>query len=193
VLSAMVCYKYQNLSLSAAYERHNDYFGLSQILPAGASSVPGTANNASSKDEGMELVGIYTIPASKTRITGIVEQLKYHEDELTAGNINEYKRTAWTLSVQQPFGDHKVWITYGSAGAGSAKAVGTGNTSTDGLGAKQLSLGYDYALGKSVDLIASCYTVRNDSAATYGLFPVLNGLNPGADTKGFGVGMLYTF
>ena len=28
--------------------------------------------------------------------------------------------TAWTVSVQQPFGDHKVWITYGTAGAGSA-------------------------------------------------------------------------
>jgi predicted porin len=193
VLSALVGYKYQTLSLYAGYERHNDYFGLSQLNAAKASTA-GSAANPSSKDEGMELVAIYTVPASMTRITALVEQLKYHNDEQgTAGFLREYKRSAWTVSVQQPFGAHKAWITYGSAGQGSAQAYGSGSASTDGLGATQLSLGYSYALGKQADLFASYYTVKNDAAATYGLFPVLSGINPGADTKGIGVGLLYTF
>jgi predicted porin len=191
VLSALFSYRNGGLTLHAGYERHDDYFGLNQ-LTANASPV-GLANNRSSRDEGFELVGIYAVPSTWTRITGIVEKLKYHNDEKANGFIRDYQRTAWSLSVQQPLGDHKVWITYGSAGQGSAQVAGTGSTSTDGLGARQLSLGYSYALGKSVELLASGYTVRNDAAATYGLFPVLAGINPGADTRGFGVGMLYTF
>ncbi|MDR3671284.1 MAG: porin [Holophaga sp.] len=191
LFSALVSYQYQTLVLSAGYESHTDYFGLSQMTAN--SSAAGTASNPSSKDEGMELVAFYVLPASKTRFTGLVEQLKYHDDEKAANFVREYKRTAWTVSVQQPFGDHKVWATFGTAGDGSAKVVGTGSTSTEGLGAKQFSLGYSYSLGKSVDLMAAYYTMRNDAAATYGLFPLLSGLNPGADTQGFGVGMLYTF
>jgi predicted porin len=192
VLSALVTYKHANLTLNAGYERHNDYFGLNQLTSS--ASTAGSASNPSSKDEGLELVGIYLIPSTGTRITGLVEQLKYHNDEKGAsGFVQEYRRTAWTVSVQQGFGDNKVWITCGSAGKGSAKVQGTGSSSTEGLGATQLSLGYSRALGKSADLFASYYTVRNDAAATYGLFPVLSGINPGADTRGFGAGLLYTF
>ena len=191
VLSALVTYKNGGFSLHAGYERHNDYFGLNQMT-ANASAA-GLGSNPSSRDEGFELVGLYTIAATRTRITGIVEQLQYHNDETANGFLRDYERIAWSLSVQQGLGDHKVWATYGSAGQGSAKVAGTGSTSTDGLGAVQLSLGYSYALGKSAELLASWYSVRNDAAATYGLFPVLAGINPGADTRGFGVGMLYTF
>jgi predicted porin len=191
VLSALVSYKNGGLALHVGYERHNDYFGLNQMTSN--VSTAGQANNASSRDEGLELVGIYAVPSTRTRVTAIVEQLKYHNDEKANNMVQEYKRTAWSLSVQQGFGDHKVWATYGSADKGSAKVVGTGSSSTEGLGARQLSLGYSYALGKSAELLASYYTVRNDAAATYGLFPVLTGINPGADTRGFGVGMLYTF
>lgn len=193
VVSALVGYKWKTLSLYAAYERHDDYFGLSQLNAAKASTA-GSSANPSSRDEGMEFVAIYTVPATRTRITALVEQLKYHNDEQgTAGFLREYKRSAWTVSVQQPLGAHKLWATYGSAGQGSAQGFGAGSTDTAGLGATQLSLGYSYALGKQADVVASYYTVKNDAAGTYGVFPVLSGINPGADTRGFGVGLLYTF
>ena len=78
VLSALVTYKHANLTLNAGYERHNDYFGLNQLTSS--SSTAGSAANPTSKDEGLELVGIYLIPSTGTRITGLVEQLKYHND-----------------------------------------------------------------------------------------------------------------
>jgi len=109
------------------------------------------------------------------------------------GKVSEYKRTAWAVSVQQDLGRHKIWGLYGSAADGSAKIVGGAPATTTGLGASQVTLGYNYAITKTADVFASYYQVTNKAAGTYGAFPVLSGINPGADTKGFGVGILYTF
>lgn len=190
VISALLSYKTGGLTLYYGYERHNDYFGLTQL--SAAATAP-SLTNASSKDEGQEFLVFYSIPSTGTRFTAIVEQLTYHNDETAAGRLTEYKRSTWGLSAQQSFGPHKIWGLYGSANEGTAKLVGGAAASTSGLGATQVTLGYNYAITRTADLFATYYTVVNKAAATYGAFPVLAGINPGADTKAFGVGMLYTF
>lgn len=190
VISALLSYRTGGLTVHYGYERHSDYFGLSQ-LTAGATTP--SLTNASSKDEGQELAVFYAIPSTGTRLTAIVEQLTYRNDETVAGKVSEYKRTAWGVSAQQSFGQHKIWGLYGSADKGSAKLVGGASASVENLGATQATLGYNYAITKTADVFATYYTVVNKAAATYGAFPVLAGINPGADTRGFGVGVLYTF
>ena len=200
IVSALVSYKIGSLTLHYGYEQHNDYFGLSQ-MPAATVGAAGTLTNRSSKDEGHELVALYNIAPTGTRITFLVEQLKYHNDDSVATNLNEYKRLSWILSAQQSFGAHKVFGSYGQANEGSGSKVNGTTTTTDGLGAKQYSLGYSYALNKSADLYVAYYGMQNDKAATYGLWPQLGAnpgasattVNPGSDTRGFGFGMLYTW
>ncbi|BDU77006.1 porin [Mesoterricola sediminis] len=190
VISALLTYKIGGLTLNYGYEQHNDYFGLSQLT--GNATAP-SLTNTGSKDEGHEFLAFYVIKETGTRITAMVEQLKYHNDETVIGKVNEYKRTAWAASVQQTFGQHKIWGVYSNAADGSATVLGTANTSTSNLGASQVSLGYAYSVAKTADVFATFYQITNKEAATYGAFPVLSGINPGADTKGFGVGILYTF
>jgi len=190
VISALVSYKIGALTLHYGYECHNDYFGLSQLT--GAATAP-SLTNTGSKDEGHELLAFYVFKSTGTRVTGMVEELTYRNDETVTGKANEYKRAAWAVSVQQDLGRHKIWGLYSSAADGSAKLVGGAPASTNNLGASQVSLGYNYSITKTADVFATFYQVTNKSAATYGAFPVLSGLNPGADTKGFGVGILYTF
>lgn len=190
VVSALLSYKLGDLTLHYGYEQHKDYFGLSQLS---ASATLPSLTNAGSKDEGHEFLAFYTLKATGTRFTAMVERLRYTNDETVVGKLSEYERTAWSASVQQVFGPHKVWVTLASANEGTAKLIGPSPATTDRLGAKQLSLGYSLALAKNADLFCSYYQIDNQAAATYGAFPVLSGINPGADTKGFGIGILYTF
>ncbi|MBP1627013.1 MAG: porin [Holophagaceae bacterium] len=203
VISALLTYKISTLTLALGYEEHNDYFGLSQFGAAsGAVGTVGSATNQSSKDTALALAAYYVIPTTGTRLVLHCEQLKYHNDDTVSGNIDEFKRNSIFFSAQQTFGAHKVWVNYGQASKGEVSRVsGVGTTSTDGLGAKQYSLNYAYALGKKADFFASYYTVKNDKAATYSCFPPpMNpttggptAVKPGADTTGLGIGILYTF
>jgi len=188
VLSALASYKAGALTLSLGWERHSDYFGLAQL--GGAAGA--TLTNASSRDTGVELVGTYSFPTG-TRVSLIAEQLEYRTDDTVTGNINEYKRAAWYALVQQRFGAHQLWAAYGSAGAGSCGKVGGGAATTNGLGAAEFSAGYSYSLSRAADLFAAFYGMNNDRSAQYAVFPSPGTVAPGASTRGFGVGLLYTF
>ena len=193
VLSAVVVYKWNTLSLFAGFEAHSDYFGLSQLT--GAAGTGGTLTNAGSRDVGVEFCAIYVVPATKTRVSAIVENLTYENSDTVLANINQYKRSAWFATVLQPFGEHKAWVSYGAAGEGSARRGNGVPATTAGLGGRQFSLGYAYNVSKTVNLFASYYTMNNDRAATYGLFPQISAtaLNPGADSRGIGAGLLFYF
>jgi predicted porin len=187
--SALLSYRAGAFNVSYGYERHSDYFGLAQL----GGSAGATATNASSKDEGHELVAAYAFKTG-TKVSAIVERLSYDTDETAAGKVSHYERDAWYLLVQQTWGAHQVFGSYGSAGAGSVKVAGGGPATTNGLGGAQWSVGYTYALAKAADLFASVYGITNDRSASYALFPpVGSGVAPGSSTTGFGVGILYTF
>ncbi len=188
ILSGLVTYRSGPLCVSLGYERHDDYFGLSQL--GGAAGA--TFTNASSRDEGQELVASWTF-STGTKVSGILENLVYDTDDTVAGNVNEYKRTAWYLLVQQRFGPHQIFASFGQAADGSCTRVGGAPASTNGLAGRQFSLGYTYALSRAADLFVAYYGMNNDRSASYAVFPSPGAVAPGASTKGLGVGLLYAF
>lgn len=188
LLSALLSYKVGAFNISYGFEQHNNYFGLAQL----GGSAGATATNASSKDVGHELVAAYAF-STGTKVSAIVERLSYDTDDTVVGKVNHYERDAWYLLVQQRWGVHQLFGSYGTAKAGSVELVGGGPATTNGLGGKQWSAGYSYSLSKTADLYASVYGMNNDRSATYALFPPLGKIAPGADTTGFGIGILYTF
>jgi len=188
ILSGLVSYRSGPLVVSLGYECHNDYFGLSQL--GGAAGA--TLTNASSHDEGQELVASWTF-STGTKVSGIVENLTYDTNDTVVGNVNQYKRTAWYALVQQRFGPHQLFASFGQASAGSCTKVGGAPASTDGLAGRQFSLGYTYSLSRTADLFVSYYGMNNDRSASYAVFPSPGTVAPGASTKGFGLGLLYAF
>jgi len=187
--SALLSYKAGAFNISYGYERHSDYFGLAQL----GGSAGATATNATSKDEGHELIAAYAFPTG-TKVSAIVERLSYDTSDTAVGKVNHYERDAWYVLVQQRWGDHQLFGAYGKANAGSATVVGGGPVTTNGLGGAQWSAGYTYSLTKTADLYTSVYGMTNERSASYALFPpVGSGVAPGASTTGFGLGILYTF
>ena len=189
VNAVMVQYDMGQLSLRYAYEQHNDYFGMSQI----GGSAAGTATNTSSKDQGHKFVWLYRI--GKTRFTGLLEQLKYHNDDSLSGAVSDYKRTAWYAVVEQFFANNSsVWFSYGRASDGSCSRVGGLSCSTSAVGATYMTLGFIYRFSKRTEGYIAYYKMDNKQNGTYSPGPMLGAsIAPGADTTGAGVGMWHTF
>jgi len=185
--SALLSYDWEGLGVRYAYERHVDYFGLAQLGGTGPSFT-----NRGSTDQGHELIAFYGFPTG-TKLSAIVERLSYESDDVTAGNVKSFTRDSVYALLQQKVGAHQVWASYGRALEGDCEKAGGADCSTDGLGAAQYALGYSYALSKSVDVYASFYRMVNGTSASYALFPPVGAVAPGADTTGFGLGILYTF
>lgn len=187
--SAGVRYDGGGLSVRYAYERHNDYFGLSQ-LGGGAAA---TLANSSSKDDAHVLVASYRF-ATNTRVAAVWERLNYRNDDTTAGNVERYRRNAWMIFLQQFFGPHQIFGEFSKAGDGSCSRVGGVACSTNGLGAKAWHVGYAYSLSKRTDLYTAYYRVDNEASASYTAFPPVPGVaTPGADATGYGVGIIHSF
>jgi predicted porin len=190
VNAASVQYDVGKLSLRYGYEEHKDYFGLTQ-LGGGAA---GTATNTGSKDRGHKFVVLWVI--GNTRLTGLVEQLEYTAEDSVAGNVNKYKRIAWYGVIEQRFANNSsVWVSYGRANDGSCTRVGGAACSTRALGANYLTLGYIYRFSKRTEAFLAYYQVDNKDSAQYSTGPTVSTLAvaPGADTRGYGFGMIHYF
>jgi predicted porin len=187
--SALVSYNREALSVNYAYELHVDYFGVAWL----GGGPGGSFTNPHSMDDAHQIVAWYTFPTG-TRLAGIVERLTYRTDETTSGVVNGYQRDAFFGAVQQRlFGAHRVWGSFGVAGAGRCTVVGGGACTTNGLNGLQWSVGYTFSLAETVDVYASYYEMRNGRSATYGLFPFIVPVEPGSTTRGLGLGILYMF
>lgn len=188
ILSALLSYDNGPLRLRYAIEVHRDYFGLSHML--------GSAFTESSNDVGQQVVASYTISVSdsiKTRIVGNADYLSYTNGGSADAAVNSYSRAAFYGLVDQSFGAHHVWVAYGQALAGECEVTG-GDCSTDGLGARQMTLGYLFRANSVTDLYAVAYRVENEKSSRYGTFPPAPpSPTLGATTQAFGVGMLYRF
>ena len=191
VNSFSAVWNWGQLSLRYAYEEHKDYFGLSQ-LGGGAA---GTLTNAHSKDSGHKFVWLYRI--GNTRFTGLVEQLRYKNDDSGAGNVREYKRNAWYAVVEQFFGGNtnSVFLSYGQAQNGSCTRVGPLACVTNDLGAKYMTVGWIHRFSKRTELILAYYKLDNERSAQYSPGPAVNAVSvaPGADTQAFGIGLWHYF
>ena len=190
IYSGSVYYDIGTLSIRGAYEQHKDFFGMSQL----GGSAGGTAANPNSKDTAARMTVLYKI--ASTRIAGTVEQLKYHNDDATAGAINEYKRDAWYVLLEQQFtgGSQSIWGSYGQAADGSCSRVGGASCSTHDLGANWAAVGYIYRFSKRTEVLATYYKLTNKSSGTYSPMPAVGAtVAPGADTTGAGVGIIHYF
>jgi len=188
VKGASVQYDVGALSVRYAFEEHDDYFGMSQI----GGSAAGTTGNPSSRDTGQKIVVLFRI--GNTRLTGLYEQLKYHNDDSLAGAVSEYKRNAWYGVVEQFFGNQSVFISYGQAADGSCARVGGATCVTNALGAKYMTVGYIYRWSKTTEGFIAYYKMDNKANGTYSPGPAVPAVVvPGLDTEAFGLGMQHFF
>jgi predicted porin len=193
VFSGLLSYDDGSLKLRYAIELHRDYFGLSLI----GGSPGGTAQNPSSRDIGQTGVASYTINFServRTRLVAMAEYLFYENDDTVEGNVDQYERAAVYGLVDQSFDHHHVWAAYGEAEHGRCSLVGDADCSTEGLGARMITLGYLYRFSPDTDVYAAAYQVVNKSASSYQPFPPIDPLPaPGANVRSIGIGMLHHF
>ena len=190
VTSLSAVWSYGQLSLRYAYEEHKDYFGLTQLGGAGAA---GTTANQHSKDSGQKFVWLWKI--GNTRFTGLVEQLKYSNDDTVSGNVKEYKRTAWYAVLEQQFGRNSIYGSYGRAADGSCVRVGGLSCITTDLGARYYTVGYLYRFSKNTEGYLAYYKMDNRRNAQYSPGPTVSGnaVAPGADTDAYGIGLWHAF
>jgi predicted porin len=192
VNSVSVVWSWGQLSLRYGYEEHRDYFGLTQLGGAGAA---GTVANPHSKDSGHKFVWLWRI--GNTRFTGLVEQLKYTNEDTTGGNVREFKRNSWYAVLEQFFAANRqsVFASYGQAANGSCERVGPIACLTTDLGAKYLTLGYIYRFSKRTEGVVYYYRLDNKRSGQYSPGPMVNGatIAPGADTVGAGLGIIHVF
>lgn len=193
VFSGLLSYDNGALALRYAFEVHRDYFGLSLL----GGSPGGTLSNLSSQDVAQQGLASYTFNFSDTlatRVVANVEYLFYENDDTVPGDVDQYKRAAFYGLVEQTIGKHHLWAAYGEAERGSCSLVGNGACSTDGLGARMMTLGYLLRIAPSTDFYAAAYQVVNKRSSTYTSFPPNDPQpTPGANIRSIGIGMLYRF
>jgi predicted porin len=193
------------LRLRYAWESHHDYFGLSYLTLVEAPGVDIQRAN----DWGNRAIVEYSLPIVedfKTRVLGMGEHLKYtlnmlpHNPVAVAGRVNMYQRLAFYALLEQTIYQHHVWGAYGRAFAGTCTRTpnidGTpAPCSTADLGAQYLMAGYMYALSEKAQAFVMGYRLSNERSALYVTTPALprEGLSPGYDQTGVGVGFYYSF
>lgn len=170
-----------------SWERHDDYFGLTQL----AGSPAGTPSNPNSRDTAWKVFGEARLGV--VRIAAFADRLEYANRDAAPGAIDRYRRTAANVLVQPIVGNHRPWITYTRAWAGSCARVGGAACSTAGLGATQYTAGWLYAFSRRTELYAVGQRLSNREAATYATLPALSGAPPGARYTGYGVGLNHFF
>ena len=186
--SLNLTYDVGSLSLRYGYEKHDNYFGMSQI----GGSAGATATNSSSKDTGQKFVVIYKI--ANTKISGAVEKLEYKNSDSAATGINQYKRNSFYGIVEQGFGMNSVWLAYGEANDGDCSRVNGASCVTTALGGKETTLGFVHKFSKRTEIFAAYYQIKNEKSGTYTTQPTVGAaVAPGADTTGLGFGIIHYF
>lgn len=213
LLSAGVNYEWDGLSVAAAVERREDSAGLAVInraaatdgSPAAAFAFGATAGNAAtlgSVDMAWKVGAGYQLdsPAGATTLSFLIDQLTFAQDDAPANAIKEYSRLAWQIAAKHRFQDHELRLRYDAAGEGDCtEADGSAITcSTDGYGARQVTLGYAFHLSKGAQVYASYTKIMNDDNATYtlpigGSSEVAGRTVAGADPQAIGLGIRYAF
>jgi len=180
---------YDNGPLSAlyAYERRNDAFGLTVMQAASTAT--------SSKDQAHRLGLGYMF--GSTTVGALWERLDFGDSGKVAG-VTSYKRDAWQVSLLHSMGPHALKLRYNQAQDGVCGNV-AGNCSTRGLGAKQWTLGYGYALSKRSEAFLYYTKLANRESASYtlgvaGNADVVTGTyGVGSDPQALGLGLRHTF
>jgi predicted porin len=175
-----------NAEIGVTWDRHVDYFGLTQI----AGSPAGTQANPASQDNAVKLYA--TMRIANVRVAGFAEQIEYRNQDSTPGAIRQYRRNAVNLLVQPVIGAHRPWVAWTRAWAGNCASVG-GSCSTAGLGATQVTTGWLTELSKRTEAYVVAQWLDNKYAATYATLPPIATALPGARYTSAGFGLSYFF
>jgi len=193
IFSGLLSYDNGPLKLRYAIELHRDYFGLS--LLGGAAG--GTTTNPSSRDVGQQAVAVYSFQLAEnatTRLAATADFLFYENNDSIGGDVDQYSRAAYYFLAEQSLGAHHLWAAYGEALSGDCSLVGGGDCTTEGLGARMMTLGYLYRFSPDTNVYAVAYQVINNNAATYTPFPPIDPApTPGANVRSIGIGFFHHF
>ena len=170
---------------------------ISTLVPAAqATPVAATGGTpaASSSDRGEKFIARVTM--GSTQLGVIAERLRYAKQvsPAPAGAFTRYQRPAVAVTLVQKIGAGAIRGLVGKAGDGSCDRVDGAACDTHGLGARQVSLGYSYAMSKRTDLYAFYTRVANDERASYQFANAAGiGAAPGAANIGYVLGMRHVF
>jgi len=173
------------LQIWAAYEKHNDLYGLNVIT--------GTAGGATStKDHGIQIGIGYTL--GDIFIFGNWEQLKYEADGLAGTVIDEYKRNAFSVGVKWNVPTGYVGAQYMQALKGKCEFADGSACTADKTGAKSIGLGYYHTLSKQTQAYVMGQYINNDDLNFY---TVAGGVgvptNLGANVYAATIGLKHSF
>jgi predicted porin len=191
--------QYENgpLYVGAGYHQAEDPQVLGAVLNAAANAgaiTPAQAVAGFHDDQlkAWRIAGTYKF-ATGTKISGLWDNQNYEFNNAALGR-NEIERDAWQLGISQDFGPHTIYGEYSQANEADAD-----NDQLDDTKIKQYTIGYNYNFSKRTMLKAYYTEIRqgDNAAADFYLTPVSGGTNqvlaPGADPKGFGVGLRHSF
>jgi len=178
------------LQVWAAYEKHNDLYGLQVIT--------GTAGAATStKDHGIQLGVGYTL--GDIFLFANWEQLKYEADGLAGATVNEYKRNAWSVGLKWNLPTGYIGAQYMQAQSGKCAMADGSACDASNSGAKVIGLGYYHTLSKQTQAYVMATYIKNGDLQSY--LPAGGGtnvgtgvgVNLGANIWGATVGLKHSF
>ena len=185
------------LSVLAAYERHDDWAGLSTV---GATGFDATKNTT---DYGVKVGAGYELGSGfgTTTIGAVWELLSYgyaHNTGLAPTAVKSYSRQAAMLNLKHRTGNHEFRARYEYADNGDCKIVSGAKCNLDvGKGAQNYALGYAYYLSKAAQVYVFASKIENERLATYTFAtagpPAKSSFSAGADPFGAGLGLRYAF
>ena len=198
-----VKYDSEMFYVSLAQERHNDFFGGSNNIPAFNStlrngSTSGTTGaftpgaGAHSRDVATRLSG--EIRLGIHRLVGDIARLEYKESGQTgAGKFDTYKHTNWAIGWEARWGGPwRTAIQYIQGGEGTCSLTGGVQCSTTGLKGTQLNFGVGYSVDRQTMLFALASRLTNDKSAMYDNWDATDP-GRGGDITQMAIGISYTF
>jgi len=188
LVSAMAAYDKEPLYATLAYERHTDFQPLNTLLGAPASK---------GRDDAWKAGVSYRVLEGFT-LGGIYERLQYRADDINGLGALERKIDNWYVVGKYENGAHSAALSYGRKGR--EKLSGAGFSDLPDSQAHQISARYGHSFSKRTQLYAMATRITNGSNAfqEFGYAPITSTTlfrdpSRGADSTGFGLGMIHSF
>jgi predicted porin len=189
--------------ISAGYEQHKDFFGLSNNVPttganlgcnAGFTCPTGTMRNsgdadARSKDQAAEFMIKWKWGVHQFEFDA--NQKKWKEDPRVNGRATQFKNNSYLFIWDARWTQNwRTQVHYVKADAGDCQRLNAA-CSTDGLGAKQVSAGVAYYFSKRTWLFFMAQWLKNDKSANFASGTQQGNL--GEDITQYAVGINHNF
>jgi predicted porin len=198
IYGAVLNYDNGPFSASAAFERHDDYYGLAAINGSKGANFGSAAANAlsvGSHDQAWQLAAGYELP-THTTIAAVVNDLYYNQGG-AVGSVEQYTRFAWHVSVAQRLGQNEFKARFDDASADTCSLRGGGACNAKDYGAWNLVLGYTYWFNNAFQAYLYWTLIHNEQNAQYtfatGGDGIVTPVAKGADPEAGGLGFRFRF